>query len=146
MTAAREIGARLRAVREGQGLTLPEAAVLTGVARTTLASYERAARNISAAKLLEVAAGYGVHPAVLVSDVPVPSVSVDRFAASADDLRDRLDEAMQVLTMQHAETDAAARESEALRALLREGLGPLLPDGWWDRVREAVGEPSGVEG
>ena len=93
---ALELGRRLRAVREQQGLTLRAAAGRSDglLAASLLGAYERGERAVSAQRLAELAALYGVPVHALLPEPPleidlrdeIPRVIVDLGALEASEL------------------------------------------------------------
>jgi len=93
---ALELGRRLRAVREQQGLTLRAAAGRSDglLAASLLGAYERGERAVSAQRLAELAALYGVPVHALLPEPPleidlrdeIPRVIVDLAALEASEL------------------------------------------------------------
>lgn len=81
-----EIGRRLRAVRHQQELTLDQVEIRTEGRFTAVAvaSWERGDRTISAAKLLRLAAFYGVPAGELLSDLDRSSSRSSRPAGGGD--------------------------------------------------------------
>lgn len=73
---ARQVGARLRAVRKQRGLSLPqvEKASAGQFTAVTLRTYECAERNLTVAKLASLAVLYGVPVAELLPDTVSPPV------------------------------------------------------------------------
>lgn len=101
MTAGEEnraIARRLRAVRAASGLSLTAAARRCGLRTPTLASYERADRGMSAARLVEIAAGYGIHPVILVSDEDPAAVTRDGLESLARDLSEAAERLLKAVT------------------------------------------------
>jgi transcriptional regulator with XRE-family HTH domain len=93
---ALELGRRLRAVREQQGLTLRAAAGRSDglLAASLLGAYERGERAVSAQRLAELASLYGVPVHALLPEPPleidlrdeIPRVIVDLGALEASEL------------------------------------------------------------
>jgi transcriptional regulator with XRE-family HTH domain len=70
--ATAELGARVRAHREAQGLSQEALAQRCGVHWTFIGQLERGRRNVSLHNLLKVAAGLGVDPGELVAGLKPP--------------------------------------------------------------------------
>lgn len=64
----RAFGRRMRAIREGQGLSQEALADLAGIHRTYVGSVERGERNIALDNINAIADALGVSPARLVAD------------------------------------------------------------------------------
>lgn len=64
----RELGRRLRAVRRAKGLSLADVEALTGgeFKSSVVGAYERGERGVSVARLIRLAASYGVDPRELL--------------------------------------------------------------------------------
>lgn len=71
--ALAELGARIRAHREQQGISQEALADRAGVHWTFVGQLERGQRNVSFHNLLKVAAGLGVDPGELVSGLRPPT-------------------------------------------------------------------------
>lgn len=71
--ALAELGARIRAHREEQGLSQEALADRSGVHWTFIGQLERGQRNVSLHNLLKVAAGLGVDPGELVTGLKPPA-------------------------------------------------------------------------
>ena len=133
--ALQSIGKAIRAIREARGLSLSGAATETGVPATVIGSYERGQRGISVARLLRLAAGYGVSPRSLLPNEgpPDPYAAlkvlrefVDGYPSTA--IPDARSEVAR-LSAQLAEIlPYAWAGAEALS--LREPYGPPPPAGW----------------
>ncbi|WP_051166153.1 helix-turn-helix domain-containing protein [Amycolatopsis orientalis] len=70
--ATRELGVRVRKLREPQGIGQEELARRAGVHWTFVSQLERGLRNVSLHNLLKFAAGLGVDPAELVRGLKPP--------------------------------------------------------------------------
>jgi transcriptional regulator with XRE-family HTH domain len=71
--ALAELGARIRAHRETQGISQEALADRSGVHWTFVGQLERGQRNVSLHNLLKVAAGLGVDPGELVTGLKPPA-------------------------------------------------------------------------
>ncbi|MCG3756676.1 helix-turn-helix domain-containing protein [Amycolatopsis sp. Poz14] len=70
--ATRELGARVRDLREQQGISQEELARRAGIHWTFVSQVERGLRNVNLHSLLKFAAGLGVDPAELVRGLKLP--------------------------------------------------------------------------
>src|SRR5262249_61970982 len=71
----REVGRRVRALREGLGWTQRELATRAGLSVRFLAQLEHGEGNISLARFADVATALGVDPAGLLSATPPPRLA-----------------------------------------------------------------------
>jgi transcriptional regulator with XRE-family HTH domain len=83
-TLAEEVGAALRRARMARGLSLRDATRMSAgeIKASTLASYERAERNVPIERLFRLASLYGISPVRMLADVlrrveGRPSVRID---------------------------------------------------------------------
>ena len=67
MDVARRIGAKVRELRLGQGLSQEELAARAGLDRTYISQVERAVKNVTIVSLDKIATGLGVTLAELVA-------------------------------------------------------------------------------
>lgn len=70
--ATRELGVRVRKLREQRGIGQEELARRAGLHWTFVSQLERGLRNVNLHNLLKFAAGLGVDPAVLVRGLKPP--------------------------------------------------------------------------
>ena len=68
--AARNLGAKLRSLRHGRGLSLADASDEADVSLPYLSEIERGEKLPSLTVLLQIAASYGLTVAELLADVP----------------------------------------------------------------------------
>jgi transcriptional regulator with XRE-family HTH domain len=78
-----EVGRRLRDVRTARGLSIPQAAELSGFTRGALGSWERGTRAISVAVLHRLATAYGVLAGELIPRSDAGTSAEDPVAALA---------------------------------------------------------------
>lgn len=70
--ATRELGVRVRKLREQRGIGQEELARRAGLHWTFVSQLERGLRNVNLHNLLKFADGLGVDPAILVSGLKPP--------------------------------------------------------------------------
>lgn len=88
----RALGAKLRALREQQGLSQAELARRARLSQSNVGRIEEGERSCTVGSLARLAEGLGVDPAVLLSDLreqPKPARSERIFFRLAAKLRDR---------------------------------------------------------
>src|SRR5215203_2110555 len=109
---------RLRVLRAERGLTLREAASLTGVAKETISDIERALRHPHTPTLAKIAKGYGV-PVDELLEEPVPLAE-----ASEEDVdRNR------VLMMMHLVLGTPDIVTPEAAGVVRQGMREKLKTG-----------------
>lgn len=88
----RALGARLRSLREQQGLSQAELARRAKISQSNVGRIEEGERSCTVGSLARLAAGLGVEPAALLSDlgeIPKPARAEKVFFRLCGKLRDR---------------------------------------------------------
>lgn len=68
MDVAKRVGAKVRELRTGQGLSQEELAHRSGLHRTYVSQVERAVKNVTLVSVEKIAKGLGVTLAALISE------------------------------------------------------------------------------
>src|SRR5215213_3550738 len=114
----RSLAHKLRVLRAEQGLTLRQAASLTGVAKETISDIERGLRHPHDPTLAKIAKGYGVHVEELLeeplplAEAPQETRRLEEERLEADSPKDRQHWEMVLASVRERQRDVEAKVEE----------------------------------